>query len=228
MSVLSKIWNRIWSTHLVIALDQQFYEMINQSTFSNGYKDIVYQILLQHMSGPIIQFFLNISSTDLNNWDIDHWLLRVSTRGVHKLTIKNYSEDPYILPSFLFDSSSKLRYLSITNCTFKLPRDTSPFKKLVIMSLCLSSSFFKFVVPDSLPKMLGAPLVHRQILMLAFTFHALAQVSAVICLLQSAPQLHTLNIQLLLARCPSLVKVTVTPTRLLEDDEVRRFFLDLL
>ncbi|MCD7457946.1 hypothetical protein HAX54_036633 [Datura stramonium] len=33
--------------------------------------------------------------------------------------------------------------------------------------------------------------------------------------------------KLLLARFPSLVKVTVRPTRSLEDDEVRRFYLDL-
>ncbi|MCE3216805.1 hypothetical protein HAX54_008135, partial [Datura stramonium] len=34
--------------------------------------------------------------------------------------------------------------------------------------------------------------------------------------------------KLLLALCPSLVKVIVRPTRSLKDDEVRRFYLDLL
>ncbi|OIT38786.1 f-boxfbd/lrr-repeat protein, partial [Nicotiana attenuata] len=293
MSVLSKKWYHIWSTHPVIVLDRQFHEDINQDDSSvtyGGFKNIVNKILLQH-NGPIVKFFLDLSIADLNDWDIDHWLRYVSNNGVNELTIDNSFQFPYNLPHFLF-KCAKLSYLNVTNCNFKLPLASTSFQNLVRLDLklmsfnqklaqnileaplllilmitgcdgiqflnisaprllclhivdshyvdlkllkacpelkvvtivtcnriytyeywrkftlfqmiasfpkltgfCLDGLFFKFVVPTVVPKRLEAPLEHLVVLKLGFCFADKAQISAVICLIQSAPQLHTLEIQ---------------------------------
>ncbi|XP_060200552.1 F-box/FBD/LRR-repeat protein At3g52680-like [Lycium barbarum] len=138
MSVLSRKWNRIWSTHPTIVLDHRFHEEINYRNRSSSsdifyFKNIVNNIILQH-SGPIVKFVLDISSIGSDDGDINSWLRYVSNRGVKELRIENSVQSTYTLPYFLFNSR-ELSHLDITNCAFKMPLAVTSFKNLVRLDL---------------------------------------------------------------------------------------------
>ncbi|KAJ8541781.1 hypothetical protein K7X08_002597 [Anisodus acutangulus] len=136
MSVLSRKWNYIWSTHPTIVLDHWFHEEIkyrNRSSSSNisDFKNIVNNILLKH-SGHIITFVLDISGIGSDDRDI--WLRYVSNIGVKELKIENSTQSTYTLPSFLFNSG-ELSHLDITNCAFNMPLASTSFQNLVKLDL---------------------------------------------------------------------------------------------
>ncbi|XP_060200557.1 F-box/FBD/LRR-repeat protein At1g13570-like [Lycium barbarum] len=138
MSVLSRKWNRIWSTHPIIVLDRWFHEEINCRNRSSSsdifdFKSIVNNIILQH-TGPIVKFILDISGVGSDDRDINSWLRYVSNNGVKELRIENSIHSTYTLPYFLFNSG-KLSHLDITNCAFKMPLAATSFKNLVRLDL---------------------------------------------------------------------------------------------
>ncbi|XP_060200553.1 F-box/FBD/LRR-repeat protein At1g13570-like [Lycium barbarum] len=138
MSVLSRKWNGIWSTHPTIVLDHRFHEEIYYRNRSSSldffyFKNIVNKIILQH-SGPIVKFVLDISGIGSDDGDINSWLRYVSNRGVKELKIENSVQSTYTLPYFLFNSK-ELSHLDITNCAFKMPLASKSFQNLVRLDL---------------------------------------------------------------------------------------------
>nr|XP_016470011.1 PREDICTED: F-box/FBD/LRR-repeat protein At1g13570-like [Nicotiana tabacum] len=135
-SVLSKKWRFFWTTHPTIILDGDFFEDIsnNAGLVEYDFNNIIDKILLQHL-GPIDKFVLDVSTIDIYEWDLDHWLLYVTKKGVKELTLDNSNQDPYTLPLCIFDCSSTFTFLSISNCMFKPPNPNKVFSNLLELHL---------------------------------------------------------------------------------------------
>ncbi|TMX01195.1 hypothetical protein EJD97_024971 [Solanum chilense] len=153
--VLSKKWEHFWTMHPILVLDWEFFEDKSGTIglIEDGFSNMIDNILLQHV-GSLVKFFLDLSTIDCNDRDLDHWLLCVTSKRVKELTLKNHKRKCYTLPFCVFDSPT-LRYLDVTNFIVK---PLYP-KALVPNLLELTLKFIRFC-PDKANYVLNTPLLY--------------------------------------------------------------------
>ena len=153
--VLSKKWGHFWTMHPILVLDWEFFEEKSGTIglMEDGFSNMIDNILLQHV-GSLVKFFLDLSTIDCNDRDLDHWLLCVTSKRVKELTLKNHKRKRYTLPFCVFNSPT-LRYIDITNFIVK---PLYP-KALVPNLLELTLKFIRFC-PDKANYVLNTPLLY--------------------------------------------------------------------
>ncbi|KAK4716058.1 hypothetical protein R3W88_014396 [Solanum pinnatisectum] len=153
--VLSKKWAHFWTMHPILVLDWEFFEEKSGTIglIENGFGNMIDNILLQHV-GSLVKFFLNLSTIDCNDRDLDHWLLCVTSKRVKEHTLKNHKRKCYTLPFCVFNCPT-LTYLDVTNFIVK---PLSP-KELVPNLLELTLKFIKFCL-DKANYVLNTPLLY--------------------------------------------------------------------
>ncbi|KAG5605666.1 hypothetical protein H5410_027158 [Solanum commersonii] len=112
--------------HPILALDWEFFEEKSGTIglIENGFSNMIDNILLQHV-GSLFKYFLDLSTIDCNDRDLDHWLLCVTTLvpNLLELTSKfikfcpdkvNYVLDTPLLYSLIFIACNAVHFLTIS------------------------------------------------------------------------------------------------------------------
>ncbi|XP_055828949.1 F-box/FBD/LRR-repeat protein At1g13570-like [Solanum dulcamara] len=151
-SILSQKWRYIWAKLPNLVLSHDFCSKLIEESESN-FKEAVDSILLLHM-GDITGFLLDTSGVSLSSYAaIDRWMLYVTRKGVEKLTLRIPVDNPYRLPSSIFNCST-LTHLTLSNCVFKPPMSFFGFQNLNTLSLS-----FSIFVPTRSFCVIKAPLL---------------------------------------------------------------------
>uniref|UniRef100_M1DWY5 Ubiquitin-protein ligase n=1 Tax=Solanum tuberosum TaxID=4113 RepID=M1DWY5_SOLTU len=153
--VLSKKWVHFWTMHPILVLDWEFFEEKSGTIglIENGFSKMIDNILLHHV-GSLVKFFLDLSTIDCNDRDLDHWLLCETSKCVKELTLKNHKRKRYTLAFCVFDCPT-LTYLDVTNFIVKPPSPKALFPNLLELTL----KFIKFC-PDKANYVLNTPLLY--------------------------------------------------------------------
>ncbi|KAM0047823.1 putative F-box domain, leucine-rich repeat domain superfamily, F-box-like domain superfamily [Helianthus debilis subsp. tardiflorus] len=129
-SILSRNWRFKWTSQLEITASLFWY--LAQKTYKNHHVRVINRILL-HLRGAITKFFLSIDDV-IDDEDINHWILFLSSKGIKDLTIRNWHEPPLKLHTHLF-SCLELKHLTLSNCYFNPPPTFHGFPNLLSLKL---------------------------------------------------------------------------------------------
>ncbi|KAG5605793.1 hypothetical protein H5410_027285 [Solanum commersonii] len=109
--------------HPRLVLDREFFE--EKSCFRNMIDNILLQLV-----GSLVKIFLDLSTIDCNDRNLDHQLLCVTSKHIKELTLKIYKLKRYTLPFGIFDCPT-LTYLDVTSFMFKPPSTKALFPNLL-------------------------------------------------------------------------------------------------
>ncbi|KAK9058718.1 hypothetical protein SSX86_023560 [Deinandra increscens subsp. villosa] len=117
--VLSRNWRFKWTMLSELVFDDTFFEYLQKRELKNS---LVISRILLHLRGVITKFVLSIENKFaydvLDDEDIHHCILFLSTKGIKDLTLKFRDDTPVKLPTHLF-SCLELEHLNLHNCHFQ-------------------------------------------------------------------------------------------------------------
>ncbi|KAG5605663.1 hypothetical protein H5410_027155, partial [Solanum commersonii] len=152
---IDKISN--FPTHILdeIFKDMEFFKELSVTTrlVEYGFSSMIDNILLRHIE-LIVKFYLDLSTIYSNDKDVDYWLLRVTSKCVKELTLKNHKCKCYTLPFCIFDCST-LTYLDVTNFMVKFP----PSPRALFPNLLQLTLKFIIFFPNKVNYVLNTPLL---------------------------------------------------------------------
>ncbi|KAF8407747.1 hypothetical protein HHK36_006882 [Tetracentron sinense] len=219
-SVLSHTWRYKWATTPELVFDDYsipppFFDentiLTSQDVIIHMHKlvNFIDRVLLVH-KGPVHKF--NLSTHFLNNSFIGAWILFLSRNGVKELTFKYRGEKYYRAP-YSFFSCQAITCLNLLYCIFEPPsvfKGFSHLKSLNLRSVILSDEvlgpltgleklategfFITFLAIGNLPARLPVSYDHLKSISLVINFEDLNETLVMLCLLQSSPNLHELEI----------------------------------
>ncbi|KAJ0683215.1 putative F-box domain, FBD domain, leucine-rich repeat domain superfamily [Helianthus annuus] len=131
-SILSRNWRFKWTTLSQLVITASLFWYLAQKTYKNHHVRVINRILL-HLRGAITKFFLSIDEV-IDDEDINHWILFLSSKGIKDLTIRNWHEPPLKLHNHLF-SCLELKHLTLSNCYFNPPPTFHGFPNLLSLKL---------------------------------------------------------------------------------------------
>ncbi|KAK2452819.1 F-box/FBD/LRR-repeat protein [Trifolium repens] len=201
-SVLSSEWRKKWSTQSNLVFDRQCVSAASSedpSVIKIKFSRIIDRVLLLH-SEPINKVKISdfgCGIIDMNSVaDIDRWILHLNKRSIKKLVLDFRFKQRYKIPWYLIDLSlypnSQTSQSRLHGCSSNL---VNFFDQLPnVQSLTVSSYFIKYLLADVVPVKLPTPCINLTSLSIYVNFNDLKEISAVICLLKSSPNLKALEI----------------------------------
>ncbi|XP_076919825.1 F-box/FBD/LRR-repeat protein At1g13570-like [Bidens hawaiensis] len=151
--VLARSWRYNWTTLSQLVFDEDFFKyLLEKEDEKKDYGTIISGLLL-HIKGGITKFVLYIlERCKLDEENINHWLLFLSTKGVKDITLWKCREIggaalPPNLPTHLF-SCLELKHLKLFWCRFDPPTTFHGFPNLLSLELTraifITKEFGKF------------------------------------------------------------------------------------
>ncbi|XP_076952195.1 F-box/FBD/LRR-repeat protein At1g13570-like [Bidens hawaiensis] len=137
-AILERRWRYNWTMLSQLVFDDDFCRYLLQKGGEKNYGKIIGRLLLR-IKGAITKFVLYMEEGYglLDDEDINHWLLFLSSKGVTDITLwkENYGP-PLKLPTHLF-SCLELKHLKLVCCCFGPPASFHGFPNLISLELSL-------------------------------------------------------------------------------------------
>lgn len=132
--ILSTNWRYNWTLLRQLVFDFQFFDNLLLKNGGKYYGKIISRLLL-HLKGVITTFVLYISDeSELDDEDINHWLLFLSRIRIKNLPIRDLREDLMKLPTHFF-SCLELKHLRLYNCRLRPTTSFHGFPNLFCLDL---------------------------------------------------------------------------------------------
>ncbi|PNX98360.1 F-box/FBD/LRR-repeat protein [Trifolium pratense] len=204
-SVLSHIWRNKWSTLPDLMFDRQCVPAATSedpSVSKIKFLRIIDDVLLLH-SGPInkVQISAGYDLIDMNSVaDIDRWILHL-TKSLHRLELYWCS----LKPPTTFEGFRNLKSLHLEQVAYldgftQINIHAPNIKCVQIIGKFEGISFdntpqlAKYLFADVVPVKLPTPCINLTTLQISINFNNLKEISAVLCLLNSSPNLQRFGI----------------------------------
>ncbi|XP_021717898.1 F-box/FBD/LRR-repeat protein At1g13570-like [Chenopodium quinoa] len=134
MSVLSRMWQSIWTSIPSLAFDAHFFARVLRRSVpeTHQFSSIVSKILFQH-EGSILKFTLWVPPVKTCP-DVTQWISFLSRSGLREFGLCNMYHTPLKLSLHLFSCDS-LETLKLYNCIYS-PPNFGGFPRLTSLELC--------------------------------------------------------------------------------------------